>query len=127
MNFFIRFYAYLQYRDAVKKARQAHARGNRRYYVMPNATGRVRLIVTDRQNFRRLRQKGYIGQSMKIADAQKYCFYYTGNANGGGVMSDTERAARLDRFFEWYEARRQRQRRGRRRKKAEKNEKSSRK
>ena len=110
MNIFIRFYAYLQYRDAVRKAEKAYAKNNRRYYVMPNAKGKVKLIVTDRNNFRRLRQKHYISQGIKMVDVKRYCFFYTGVKVNTDEISESEMNVRLNRYFAWYDARRQRAR-----------------
>lgn len=102
MNGFRKFYAYLQYREAAKKANAAHAQTKNRYYVMPNAAGKVKLIVTDRTNFRQLRMKHYISSEIKLEDVMKVCFYHTPDRMENGGMTDSERASKLVRYFDWY-------------------------
>lgn len=105
MNVFQHLYAYLQYRYAVKKADIAHENNRVRYYVLPNARGKVRLIVTDRQNFRRLRLKHYIGENVKMAEVQMSCFYYTADASGKGAISDEMKSLRLMKYYDWVQKR----------------------
>lgn len=106
MNIFIRFYAFLTFRYAVQKAQKYYLENKRRYYVCPNSDSKVRLIVTDRKNFRGLRNKGYISQDYKMQEAYEMCFYCTPHADGKGAMSEVERRQRAKRYFEWYEEQR---------------------
>lgn len=103
MNIFTQFYAFLQLRCAVQMAEKAHKANRTRYYVMPNAARKIRLIVTDRKNFRGLRQKGYINPDMQMKDAMKYSFYYTSDATGSNGMSEQWRVLKQIAYYEWYE------------------------
>lgn len=105
MNALRRFYAFLMFRNAVQKAEKLHAQNHVRYYVCPNSDKKVRLIVTDRKNFRGLRSKRYIDSNYKMKEAYEMCFYCTGDAGGNGMLSESTRKAKAIRFFEWYEDR----------------------
>lgn len=105
MNIFTQFYAYLQLRYAVQMAEKAHKKNPTRYYVLPNSAKKVRLIVSDRTNFRRLRQKGYISSNMQMKDAMHYCFYYTADAAGKNGMTSEWRAVKQMHYYEWFEKR----------------------
>lgn len=102
MNIFQKIYAFLQYRYAVRKADKAHLQDRTRFYVMPNAKGKIRLIVTDRKNFRRLRMKHYVNNAMMMDDVMSRCFYYTPDASGKGAITDTVRTAKFYMYMGWY-------------------------
>ena len=108
MNGFVKFYAFLQYRRAVQMADKAHEENGARFYVMPNARGKIRLIVTDRKNFRRLRMKHYIDSNVKMEDVLQHCFYYTPYASGDGAITEAETSAKLARYYAWVDRRRKR-------------------
>ena len=78
--------AKLNLQRAIRMAEEAHKNNGKRYYVMPSQNGK--LIVMDRANFRKLRQKHYIPQDRKITDATEACFYFT--ANGAGETMSKE-------------------------------------
>lgn len=113
MNIFSSFYAWLIYREAVSRADRAHAKNGNRYYVMPNASGRVKLIVTDRKNFRQLRMKHYIDSNVKMDDVTMKCFYYTPNRREMNAIDDFLRDVKLHMYYEWYERRKKRDKRER--------------
>lgn len=113
MNIFSSFYAWLIYREAVSRADRAHSKNGNRYYVMPNASGRVKLIVTDRKNFRQLRMKHYIDSNVKMDDVTMKCFYYTPDRREKNAIDDFLRDVKLHMYYEWYERRKRRDKRER--------------
>lgn len=86
-------------------AEKAHQEHNSRYFVLPNAEGKVRLIVTDRDNFRGLKQKGYVDASVKMDDVKRRAFYYTADAADKGSMSEQSRRSKQLEYYEWYSMR----------------------
>jgi len=98
--------AYLMYRKAVKMANKKHEEDGHRYFVLPNIDTKIFLIVTDRKNFRKIRQKGYIDSNMKMEDVFNACFYYTSQADGGGrnITQDELKVKQIKYQF-WYETR----------------------
>lgn len=116
MNIFVSIYAWLQYREAVRRADKAHAECGNRYYVMPNAGGKIKLIVTDRKNFRQMRLKHYIDSSVKMDDVTMKCFYFTPDRQEKNAIDDFMRDIKLRMYYEWYEKRRARDIRDRKRK-----------
>lgn len=106
MNIFQSLRAMLIYRKAVRMANEKHRETGRRYFVMPNVDTKIFLIVTDRKNFRRIRQKRYIDASMKLEDVFKKCFYYTPQANGEGRnITEEELKAKQVAYQLWYQER----------------------
>lgn len=84
MNIFKKFKAYLRFREAVKKANEAHLINGQRYYVLPTDDGK--LVIMDRKNFRGLRRKGYLARNISIATLANSCIYHTPDNRGmGGV------------------------------------------
>lgn len=102
MNIFRRFKNYLQLREAVRQADKAHAENGDRYYVMPSKDGK--LIIMDRKNFRKLKQKGYISRKANVNDLVSESFYFTSYANGGGYLPEPYRVAKVKSYFSWCEA-----------------------
>ena len=86
MNIFKKFKAFLRFREAVKLADKAHKQNGQKYYVLPQADGK--LIVTDRKNFRGLRRKGYISRSISLPSVASHCVYCTPDARGRGGVDD---------------------------------------
>lgn len=95
----------LIYRRAVKLANRAHAETGARYFVLPNVDSKILLIVTDRKNFRGLRQKHYIDPQMKMDDVFDKCFYYTPRSDGEGLISEAELKVKQIAYQIWYEER----------------------
>lgn len=105
MNVFKRLNAYLRLREAVRQANEAWQRTGKRYYVMPTFDRSRRLIVMDRQNFRKLKRKRYINNSAAISDMIEESFYFTPcTAQGDGYLSDKDRRRKVINHYSWVEA-----------------------
>lgn len=109
-NPFLQFADYLRYREAVKRADKAHEETGERYYVMPvNITkdavsGKPKLIIMDRANFRKLKQKHYISQSATQRDMLYECFYCTPYRDGHGYLDAKGRRIKLFLYFSYCKA-----------------------
>lgn len=101
MNPFRKFKAALELREAIKKANNAHDATGERFFVMPNADGR--LVVMDRKNFRKLRFKRYINRGVYVSDLILESFYFTPCREGRLPLSENLRKAKVKSFFEWKE------------------------
>lgn len=102
MNLFQKLKAALRLRVAAKKADEAHRHTGERYYVMPLTGSKGKLIIMDRPNFRKLKQKGYITHNAHVADLEKECFYFTPYRNGtGGIAPEVENLKRQQ-YYRWY-------------------------
>lgn len=106
-NLFKRFFQYLRYREAVRKADSAHARTGERYYVMPTVNGN--LIVMDRAGFRMMKKKRYINPHAKVRDLIGECFYMTPYRLGDGSLDRQGRRIRLRLYYSWCDACRKKQ------------------
>lgn len=105
MNIFVKFKAYLRFKEAMRQADEKLVTTGRRHYVLYGKF--CDLVVTDRVNFRRLRMKHYItNTSAKMADVAKECLYHTSYANGNGAMDEDKLAMRWDEYYAWYEVER---------------------
>ena len=105
-NPFKQFVDYLRYREAVKKADKAHAKTGERYYVMPalvpeGSPSGIKLLVMDRFNFRKLKQKGYINNRANVRDLISECFYCTPYRNGDGYLDARGRRIKLSLYFSY--------------------------
>lgn len=111
-NPFLQFIDYLRYREAVKKAEATHAKTGERYYVMPgsvpggSAVGKPTLIIMDRYNFRKLKQKKYINHQANVRDLVSECFYCTPYRNGDGFLDAAGRKFKLALYFSYCKAER---------------------
>lgn len=85
MNIFKRFRAVLRLKEAVRQADKAHKETGERYYVMPNGDS-GKLIIMDRSNFRKLKQKRYVSHNVFVSDLERECFYCTPYRNGNGAL-----------------------------------------
>lgn len=103
MNIFKQFYAYLRLRRAVDMAEKAGKKHHCRFYVLPGENGS--LVVSDRKNFRRLRQKHWIkgAASYNMKDVADRAFYYTCHSDGTGFMKESERKRKAHDYYKWYE------------------------
>lgn len=99
MNIFKKFKCYLRLREAVIKADKAHSESGARYYVLP-ATGGT-LIVTDRKNFRLLKQKGYIRRNVTITDLVSHSFYFTPYKDGSRGLSADYAVEKRKNYYDW--------------------------
>lgn len=101
MNIFKKLRASLRLREAIKKAEQAFKETGERYYVMPTASYKGELIIMDRRNFRKLKQKGYISHDVRVTDLERECFYCTSYRNGDGVLPDSIVAIKRKEYYKW--------------------------
>lgn len=86
MNNIKRFFVALRLFEAVRQADKKHRETGERYYVMPNGNN-GKLIIMDRFNFRKLKQKGYVSSNTFVRDLQRECFYCTPYRNGQGKLT----------------------------------------
>ena len=108
-NPFHQFIDYLRYREAVRKADNAHAQTGERYYVMPAAVPEasapgINLLIMDRNNFRKLKQKHYINIRATQQDLLSECFYCTPYRNGDGYLDAHGRRIKLALYFSYCQA-----------------------
>lgn len=95
-----RLKAKMVYSKAVRMAESASANDNgNRYYVMPS-TVRGKVIIFDRSQFRQLKRKHYIKESMKMQDCVKNCFYHTRDKAGNAMHPLLIEKGRK-RFLQW--------------------------
>lgn len=100
MNIFKRFRAMLRLKEAVRQADKAHKKTGERYYVMPNGnTGK--LIIMDRFNFRKMKQKGYVSQNAIIQNLIFECFYCTPYRNGDGMLPKSVIDLKRKQYMSW--------------------------
>lgn len=109
MNPFKKLKAYLRYREAVRKADEAHVQTGERYYVIPASGKNKTLLIMNRTNFRKLKQKNYITRKAFVRDLEKECFYCTPYRNGTGKLSNMDIAVRKSIYYNWYNGKIQRQ------------------
>ena len=122
MNIIEKFLAYLRLKEAIRIADKAHEENGKRYYVLPN--GRThKLIVTDRNNYRQLRHKGYYQNSAKMIDVKKASFYYTAHKNGEGKSTDELVDLKRMQYYHWVESLNNAKRKGRKDKRNNKEKK----
>lgn len=103
MNVFKKFKAYMRYREAVKKADEAHAKTGERYYVMPSSGNKKVLLIMDRFNFRKLKHKGYINNKAFVADLERECFYATPYKDGSAEFSYIVINYKKQQYYNWYD------------------------
>lgn len=101
MNIFKKAQAALRFMEAIRQAEQAHSDTGDRYYVIPTTGKSGQLVIMDRANFRKLKQKGYIPTEAKVSDLEKECFYCTSYENGQGRMPDEIVKLKRKEYFQW--------------------------
>ncbi len=102
MNIFKKLKAFLRFREAVRKADEAHLMNRQRYYVIP-ASSDV-LLVVDRKNFRGLRRKNYINRSATVQHLREHSVYHTPDAREmGGVPTEFLKEKFRD-YVRWIDA-----------------------
>ena len=104
MHIFQKLKANLRLREAVRKADEAHQQTGERYYVMPASEDGCKLIIMDRFNFRKLKQKGYITRKAYVADIERECFYFTPYRNGSCAISPEIESVKRRQYLDWYNA-----------------------
>lgn len=97
-TFIHKFRDYLRYREAVKKADEAHAKDGERYYVLPTEN-RKKLAVLNRTEFRRMKTKGYTHKDATIRDLVNGSYYFTPYRNGEGTLSKKNRKLKLKYYY----------------------------
>jgi hypothetical protein len=100
MNIFKRIRAILRLNEAIRQADKAHRKTGERYYVMPNGN-KGKLIIMDRKNFRKLKQKGYIENKAFVHDLEQECFYCTTYRNGSGMLPLAVKTLKLKQYLSW--------------------------
>lgn len=96
---FRHFRDYLRLRAAKRMADEQHAKDGDRYYVVPNTKGQ--LLVMDRKNFKKLKQKGYIDRGTTLNDIRRGAFYYTPYANGSDAMNKALQKEGAEMYYAW--------------------------
>lgn len=91
-GYLVTAYANRLYRKAVKEADLAHIEKGERIYVVSGYQDISKLIVLDRDNFRRMRKSLGIKDSFDVL--KKGAWYYTAYANEKGSMPEADREAR---------------------------------
>lgn len=108
MNIFRKFRASLRLTEAVRQADKAHEETGERYYVMPTTGTSGQLVIMDRSNFRKLKQKGYIAREATVANLEMECFYCTPYRNGEGVLPGEIVSMKRKQYFKWLNSMRKR-------------------
>lgn len=104
MNIFQKLKASLRLREAVRKADKAHQQTGERYYVMPASADGCKLVIMDRANFRKLKQKGYVTHKAHVSDLERECFYFTPYRDGSRAIPPEVEKLKRDQYFSWYAA-----------------------
>ncbi|MEG2599569.1 MAG: hypothetical protein RSA66_08855 [Muribaculaceae bacterium] len=103
MNIIKKFTAALRLREAVRQANKAHKEIGSRFYVMPNGNS-GKLIIMDRFNFRKLKQKGYVSRNVFVKDLESECFYCTSYLNGKDILTQNVIKLKRIQYFSWIES-----------------------
>lgn len=103
MNIFKKIRASLRLREAMRQADNAHRMNGHRYYVMPTTGTSAQLVIMDRNNFRKLKQKRYLPSKALVRDLERECFYCTPYRNGSGELSAEEAEKKYKQYFAWLE------------------------
>lgn len=104
LNVFQQLKARLRFHEAVRKADKAHKETGERYYVMPTTGTSGQLLIMDRCNFRKLKQKGYITSKAFVRDLEAECFYCTPYRNGKGVLPAEIVSMKRQQYFKWLDS-----------------------
>lgn len=98
-NVFRHFRDYLKLRGAILIADEQHAKDGDSYYVVPSTDGT--LLIMDRKNFKKLKQKGYIAKGESLGNLRRTAFYYTPYADGSDAMTKEIRRERAELYYMW--------------------------
>ena len=104
MHIFKKLKESLRILEAVIKSYYSHQQTGERYYVMPASADGCKLIIMDRFNFRKLKQKGYITRKAYVADIERECFYFTPYRNGSCAISPEIESVKRRQYLDWYNA-----------------------
>lgn len=108
MDIFRRFKASLRLFEAIRQADKAYDETGERHYVMPASGKSGQLIIMDRKNFRKLKQKGYITHDATVANLEMECFYCTPYRNGEGALPAGIVSMKRKQYFKWLNSMRKR-------------------
>ncbi len=97
MNIFRKIRTSLRLSEAIRQADKLHSENGVRYFVMP--TMGKELIIFDRDNFRKYKQKGYIDRNATIATLERECVYSTPYGNGAKKLSADEEKSKRRAYF----------------------------
>lgn len=100
MNPFKKLKAYLVLRKAIERADEAFAKTGDRQYVMPWVRGKV--MVFDRDSFRKLKHDGIVNNNMRVFDLERLCYYATPYRDGkrGLLSPETLKMKRIS-YYRW--------------------------
>lgn len=104
MNIFSKIMASLRFAEAIRKAEDAHMATGERYYVIPAGNNTAKLVVMDRNNFRRLKFKGYMRRNWRVRDLEKECFYCTPYKNGKDGLPYSLIPIKRKQYYSWVES-----------------------
>lgn len=104
MNIFKKIQATLRLYEAVRQADKAHRESGKRYYVMPTSGTSGQLVIMDRSNFRKLKQKHYINYNTFVRDLEIWCFYCTPYNNGTGKLSSAVMVLKRKQYYLWLDS-----------------------
>lgn len=101
MNIIKKLRASLRLNEAIRQADKAHHENGERYYVMPTSGKSGQLIIMDRYNFRKLKQKGYVSRKASVSDLEQECFYCTPYRDGKDKLPDFIVKMKRESYFSW--------------------------
>jgi hypothetical protein len=101
MNFFKKFIATMRLNEAIRQADNAAKNTGNRHYVMPTSGTSGKLIIMDRYNFRKLKQKKYINPKATVKDLEIRCFYATPYRNGKGTIPPETLKQKRQNYYNW--------------------------
>lgn len=105
MNIVKKIKAYLQFRQAVRMAEEAHAENGTRYYIMPSVQkGKPVLIIINKKNFKGLKRKGYIPREASMPNLTRECFYFTERFSSDDAMHPDVAKQKREEFYKWHAA-----------------------
>ena len=93
MNWFSYWLANVKWKYAVHLADKAHKNTNERYFVMPY---KKKLIILNRKQFRRLKDKRFMYRGVYVKDVIKECFYFTPDRGGNYFSTEGKNDAQMD-------------------------------
>lgn len=104
MNILKKIKASLRLCEAVRKADKAHSENGQRYYVMPTSGVSGQLVIMDRTNFRKLKQKRYVNHNTFVSDLERECFYCTPYRNGIGELHPDVVTLKRKQYYLWIDS-----------------------
>ena len=93
---------YVLLNRAIDMADNARAKTGQRFYVMPSTDGK--LVVMDRKNFRKLKQKNYIPRKANVDNLIMESFYFTSYGDGTGKLTKSFFNKKTESYYSWCDA-----------------------